>query len=69
MEEYQQHDDLKVLWRDHIEKINGERNAVVHRGEFRSESVAHSVMEKTYNSLRGIMDLYEHEVQIKEFKT
>jgi len=69
MEEYEEHDDLKVLWRDQIEKINRERNAVVHSGEFRSESIARSVIEKTYNSLRGIMDLYEHEAPIKEFKT
>ena len=69
MEEYQVHDDLKVLWRDQIDKINIERNAVVHSGEFRSESVARSVMEKTYNSLREIMDLYEHKAPINEFKT
>jgi len=68
MEEYEEHDKLKKLWKDHIEKINKERNAVVHSGEFRSESVARIVLKNTHEALRGIMDLYDHEANLKEFK-
>lgn len=68
MEEYEEHDKLKKLWKDQIEKINKERNAVVHSGEFRSESVARVVSKKTHEALQGIMDLYDHDADIKEFK-
>ena len=69
MEEYEEHDELKKLWKDQIEKINKERNAVVHSGEFRAESVTRQVMERTYKSLKGIMDLYEHQAEFKKFET
>ena len=68
MEEYQEHDELKRRWKNQIEKINKERNAVAHCGEFRSESVARSILGKTYEALRGIMDLYDHKAEIKEIK-
>lgn len=68
MEEYQEHDELKRRWKNQIEKINKERNAVAHCGEFRSESVALSILGKTYEALRGIMDLYNHKAEIKEIK-
>lgn len=68
MEEYQEHDELKELWNKQIVKINKERNAVIHSGEFRSEKVARTVLKKTYNALLGIMDLYDHKAPIKEFE-
>lgn len=68
MAEWQKYDDLKKLWRDHIDKINQERNAVVHSGEFRSQSVAKKVMAHTYEALQQIMDLYEHNAILKPFE-
>jgi len=69
MAEYQEYDDLGKLWKDHIDKINQERNAVAHRGEFRSLSVAKKVMAHTYEALQQIMDLYEHNAILKPFET
>ena len=68
MEEWEQHEDLKRLWRSCIEKINRQRNAVAHSGEFKSRSIANEVMEQTFNALKAIMDLYEHETVLKPFK-
>jgi hypothetical protein len=59
----------KRLWSSHIEKINLERNKIAHCGEFRSKSVAHKIMVRTYEALKVIMDIYEHESEFKEFET
>lgn len=64
MEEYEEYDELKRLWKDRIEKVNTERNAIVHSGEFRSKKVAKPVMENTLAALRGIMDLYDHSAEL-----
>ncbi len=69
MEEYEEHDNLKELWKDNVDFINNERNAIVHSGEFRSEPVARSVLEKTYKSLQVIMDLYHHDCEIRQITT
>lgn len=67
MEEWEEHEDLNRLWRSCIEKINRQRNAVAHSGEFKSRSTAKKVMEQTFNALETIMELYEHETVIKLF--
>ncbi len=69
MAEWQEYDALKKLWKNHIDKINQERNAVAHSGEFRSQSVAKKVMEHTYEALQTIMDLHEHNASLKAFET
>jgi hypothetical protein len=69
MEEYEEWDNLKDLWRDCVSKVNKERNAVAHRGEFRSRSVAIEVMENTYRALMKIMVLHGSEAKLKSFKT
>ncbi|MFC1677633.1 hypothetical protein ACFL3G_11310 [Planctomycetota bacterium] len=65
MEEYEEHDSLKELWRNKINQINNNRNAIAHSGEFRSKSVAHDVMQDTYEVLKAIMDLFEHKAKFK----
>ncbi|WP_457673536.1 hypothetical protein, partial [Thiolapillus sp.] len=69
MAEYEEYDQLIRLWRARIEKINKERNAIVHSGEFRSEKVAKPVMEHTLAALREIMGLYEHSAALEEIET
>ena len=69
MAEYEEHSRLKKLWKEHIEKINKDRNAVVHSGEFRSHSAARPVMEHAMTALREIMDLYGHSAVIAAFET
>lgn len=69
MEEYEDYDSLTKLWNDKIEKINKERNAVAHSGEFRSESTAYKIMQATYEVLQAIMNLYEHKAKFKEIET
>ena len=69
MAEYEEHSLLRQLWKDRIEKINKERNAVVHSGEFRSKKVAKPVMDHTLAALKEIMDLYEHSAALDEIKT
>lgn len=68
MEEWEEHEYLKQLWRSCIEKINRQRNAVAHSGEFKSRSIAKVVMEQTFKALKTIMDLYDHEIVLKPFK-
>ena len=69
MAEYEEYDELKRLWKSHIDKINLERNAIAHSGEFRSKSVACQVMERTHEALKAIMDLYKHQAKFKEIET
>ena len=69
MEEYQEHEELKRLWSSHIVKINKERNAIAHSGEFRSKSVADDVMRHTYEALDKIMDLHGYAGKIKPIET
>ena len=69
MAERQKYQELKKLWRDHIYKINRERNVIAHSGEFRSQLVAKKVMGHTYEALQKIIDLYEHDVKLKPFET
>lgn len=69
MAEYKKYASLRKLWKDKIEKINKDRNAVVHSGEFRSKSVARKVMQTTYEVLQEIMNLYEHKARFKDVET
>lgn len=66
MEEYEEYDMLKRLWKNQIDKINLQRNSIVHSGEFRSRKVARPIMKKTYKALQEIMELYDHKAKIKE---
>jgi len=67
--EHEEYLSLKKLWKEQIDKINIERNAIVHSGEFRSEKVAQPVLKHTLVALKRIMDLYEHEAKLIEIKT
>jgi HEPN domain-containing protein len=69
MVEYEEHKLLKKLWEKRIDKINKERNSVVHSGEFRSIKVAKPVMEHTLVVLKEIMDLYEHSASLDDIET
>lgn len=69
MEEHEKYDSLKKLWKNKISKINDNRNAIVHSGEFRSKPVARSVIQDTYETLQAIMDLFEHKAKFKEVET
>jgi len=69
MEEYEEWDNLKDLWKNCVSKVNKERNAVAHRGEFRSRSVATEIMGYTYRALTKIMDLHNSKAKLKSFKT
>lgn len=69
MAEHQEYDSLKQLWKSHIDKINLERNAVTHSGEFRSKLVARKVMKYTNKALQDLMGLYNHKVELKTFET
>ena len=63
------HPQLKKLWKDKIDKINTQRNAVVHSGEFRTKKVVKPVMEYTLVALKEIMGLYEHSASLDEITT
>ena len=68
MAEYEQHDDLKNLWKTHIEEINKHRNAIAHSGEFRSRPIAEKVMTETYGAITHIMKLYERGNDLQSFQ-
>jgi hypothetical protein len=69
MDEYNEVDDLKQLWIDAISKVNTERNAVAHRGEFRSKSKATAAMSHTYEALKEIFDLHSSKSKLKALQT
>lgn len=68
MEDCEQYKDLKRVWRIHIVKINKERNAVAHGGEFRSKSVAEDIVQHTPETLDKIMELHGYTGTIKPFR-
>lgn len=68
MEVYEEYDSLKKLWKYKIKKINDDRNAIVHSGEFRSKPVARNVMKTTHKALQAIMNLYEYKAIIKDIE-
>jgi len=65
MDEYQEVDMLKTLWSDAVSKVNAERNAVAHRGEFRSNSKATETMAQTYSALESILELHGSDAKLK----
>lgn len=65
MVDYEEHPSLKRLWNSHIEKINKERNAIVHSGEFRSKIIARNTLNRTYETLSELLKLYDHNVNIQ----
>ena len=69
MDEYQEVESLKTLWFQAISKIIQERNAIAHKGEFRSKSKATEVMEKTHKALVEIFDLHDGKSKVKPFET
>lgn len=68
MDEYQEVDSLKKLWSQTISKVNEERNAVAHKGEFRSKAKATEVMRNTYTALTELMDLHNSKSSVKAFE-
>lgn len=69
MDEYEEVDSLKRLWKQAISKINEERNAVAHKGEFRNKAKATEIMEKTYAALAEIMGLHNSKSKVNAFET
>jgi hypothetical protein len=69
MADCKKYDSLRKLWKNKIEKINKDRNAVVHSGEFRSGPVARKVMQATHEVLQAIMNLYQHKARFKNIET
>ena len=69
MEEYEEYDDLNALWGSCVSKVNTERNAVAHKGEFRNRPVATEIMENTYKALTEIMGLHSSKAALKPFET
>lgn len=69
MDEYQEAENLKVLWSEAVTIVNSERNAVAHRGEFRSKAKATAIMEHTHRSLTEILRLHSSEAKIRAFET
>lgn len=67
MDEHQEVKNLKELWSRAIKKVNEERNAVAHKGEFRNQANATEVMKKTYAALVEIMDLHDSKSKVKPF--
>jgi len=65
MEEYGEHEELKQLWSDTISKINTERNAVAHKGEFRNKSKATEIMKHTYDVLVVIFEIHSSNAELK----
>ena len=68
MEEYEEFDGLKRLWKSNISPVNVERNAVAHRGEFRSKSKATNAMSHTYKALLELFDLHSSKSKLKVFE-
>lgn len=69
MEEYEEVEKLKELWKSNISPVNGERNAVAHRGEFRSKSKAKEAMSHTYKALLELLELHSSKSRLKAFET
>ncbi len=69
MDEYQEVDSLKRLWFQAVSKVNEERNAIAHKGEFRSKDKATEVMEKTHAALVELFDLHDGKSEIKPFES
>ncbi|MCK5225510.1 MAG: hypothetical protein KAQ89_02215 [Planctomycetes bacterium] len=65
MAEHEKYYKLTKLWKNNIIAINKQRNAIVHSGEFRSNSAALKVMKKTYEALETIISFYEHNSEFK----
>lgn len=69
MAEFEEYDSLKKLWKSRIDKINIQRNAVAHSGEFRSQKVARKVMKYTHGALQDLVGLFDDKVEFEPFKT
>lgn len=69
MDEYQEVDSLKKLWLKTISGINEERNAVAHKGEFRSKPKATDIMEKTFAALTELLELHNSKSKVEVFET
>ena len=69
MDEYQEVESLKKLWKQTVSKVNEERNAVAHRGEFRSKSKATEIMTNTRAALVEILELHGSKSKIKPLDT
>ena len=68
MDEYKEVAELRRLWSQKICKVNEERNAVAHRGEFRSKVKATEMMRHTPQALREILQLHDGGANIKAFE-
>jgi hypothetical protein len=67
MAQYEEHDDLKRLWKERIVKVNTERNKIAHQGEFRSRKAAKKVMEDTSFAMQQVMGLYGFGAELGPF--
>jgi hypothetical protein len=60
-------EELKRL-KSNAEQINKDRNAVVHRGEFRRESQSRDVVTHAETFVKGLIRLYEPSFKLKKKK-
>lgn len=67
MAQYEEHDELKRLWHQHIATVNSERNKIAHQGEFRNRKTAEKVMEHTSVAMHYIMGLYGYGAELPAF--
>lgn len=58
MEEYEEHKELKVIWKTKIEKVNARRNKIAHGGEFENRKPVLDILCLTHDVLTEIMPLF-----------
>jgi hypothetical protein len=61
------HDSLKKL-QSNINEINRERNAVVHRGEFKKKSTTHRIIEESQTVIETLVGIYHKNFELPVIK-
>lgn len=65
MEEYEEHNDLKVLWQQNIEKVNQRRNRIAHGGEFDNKKPVYDLLCLAHEALTEVMELFGSKQSLK----
>lgn len=58
MEEYEEHKELKAIWKEKIEKVNARRNRIAHGGEFENKKSVFDLLCLTHDALTEVMILF-----------
>lgn len=58
MKEYEEHRDLKLLWKRKIEKVNARRNRIAHGGEFDNKKPVFEILCLAHDALTEVMNLF-----------